>query len=130
VKPFTLYRCADGGGSYGHRSLWTGAYWKPAPDDDSCFCGAEMVEDRDTRSRIAYAWSTKPPPDPMPHGIAAMTPEQLAEAGIPATVALQARLEEWQRRERECSSEVGGLLFLAAWNAYRDALAILEAKGQ
>jgi hypothetical protein len=61
---------------------------------------------------------------------ATMTPEQLAEHGIPAVVALRARMAEWERRERECSSEVGSLLFLAAWNAYRDALAILEAKGE
>jgi hypothetical protein len=60
---------------------------------------------------------------------ATMTPEQLAEHGIPAIVALRAKLEE--RTER-----LGHLAEAQYWyasgqeDAYRDALAILEAKGE
>jgi hypothetical protein len=68
--------------------------------------------------------------------IATMTPEQLAEHGIPVIVALRARLEvrEFWARDAEEENRCQG-----AWStgrsygeiaAYRDALAILEAQGE
>jgi hypothetical protein len=65
--------------------------------------------------------------------IATMTPKQLAEAGIPATVALRARVEEARRRKRrsaECDDLIGVHVWATAVDTYADALAVLEAKGQ
>jgi hypothetical protein len=60
---------------------------------------------------------------------ATMTPEQLAEAGIPAVVALRARLEERTARLAHLSED---RYWYAAGqeDAYKIALAILEAKGR
>jgi hypothetical protein len=77
-----------------------------------------------------------------PHGIAAMTPEQLAEHGIPAVVALRARLAEAEQ-ELNWAFNQGDADRARRWSIKRqerfkalailetqDALAILEAKGK
>jgi diaminopimelate decarboxylase len=60
---------------------------------------------------------------------ATMTPEQLAEHGIPVVVALRARLEEAVRRYSAARPESS---VKASWairvQERRDALAIFEAK--
>jgi hypothetical protein len=66
-----------------------------------------------------------------PHGIATMTPEQLAEHGIPATVALRARLDEAEQ-ELNWAFDQGDADRARRWSIKRQerfvALAILEAK--
>jgi hypothetical protein len=65
---------------------------------------------------------------------ATMTPEQLAEAGIPAIVALRARLADAEARLERYSSQSPERAIAPVLRgevaAYRDALAILEAKSQ
>jgi hypothetical protein len=66
-----------------------------------------------------------------PHGIATMTPEQLAEAGIPATVALRARAKEAARRHNQTIpwSEESRMWGIRSYER-QFALAILEAQGE
>jgi hypothetical protein len=63
--------------------------------------------------------------------IATMTPEQLAEVGIPAAVALRARLDQALQRfaEAPLSSSLKGDWAIRVQER-RDAVAILEAKGE
>lgn len=65
--------------------------------------------------------------------IATMTPEQLAEHGIPATVALRARLE-WAKQQYDRTFAYGDVDGCRRWSIRqqerRDALAIFEAKGE
>jgi hypothetical protein len=63
---------------------------------------------------------------------ATMTPEQLAEHGVPVIVALRSRLEEAEAAAHELELEPSEAWVAAASAAatYRDALAILEAKGE
>jgi hypothetical protein len=66
--------------------------------------------------------------------IATMTPEQLAEHGIPAVVALRARLADLRQEENihrhltGTRGVVGVAIYGAAADAIEDALAILEAE--
>jgi hypothetical protein len=65
--------------------------------------------------------------------IATMTPEQLAEAGIPAIVVLRARLDEAETRYERAFAvrdEDGCRRWAIRQQERRAALAILEAKGQ
>jgi hypothetical protein len=61
--------------------------------------------------------------------LATMTPEQLAEHGIPAVMALRARLGEVERLVRPATGRERYTLD-GQRIAYADALAILEAKAQ
>jgi hypothetical protein len=61
---------------------------------------------------------------------ATMTPEQLAEHGIPVVVALRARLEDAKQRADNAGTRDYARYSLGKAHAYRHALAILEAKGQ
>jgi hypothetical protein len=64
---------------------------------------------------------------------ATMTPEQLAEAGIPATVALRARVKEAEQQYERVFA-IGDVDECRRWyirqQERRDALAILEAQGK
>jgi hypothetical protein len=61
---------------------------------------------------------------------ATMTPEQLAEHGIPVVVALRARLEDATQRVHKAATRDYARYALGKVHAYRHALAILEAKGK
>jgi hypothetical protein len=59
--------------------------------------------------------------------IATMTPEQLAEAGIPMVEALRAKLERAWQSQTQATSDAERIQALGKVYAYADALALAEA---
>jgi hypothetical protein len=83
------------------------------------------------RGEALRRWLEENRPEGADQQIATMTPEQLAEEGIPATVALRARLvEAVQRHAQTYPWTDESRSWAIRVRERREALAILEAKGQ